>query len=392
LPAHSLRLGIFGLCTTALCVSVACAQVSASPQAAEKRTEPPTTEQPGAPAESSQTSSPEKRSEWLIAPLPVVDPTIKNGVALVGGYLTPVSAKDKVSPPSVFGGAGLRTSNGTWAVAGATSLYLKQDRFRVLVAGGTARLNYNFYGIGNESGQGTGIPIFQNGGGLLAGVLIRTIERWYVGSRYYYFRVKTGIAPDATETADAVTEVGFRMPVAALAFHIARDTRDSQFYPRSGSVFDAKGYFSDKSVGSLFRYQDYEVSFQQYFPLGSKQVLAYRAKACAVNGNAPFFALCSLGNSADMRGYPAGRYRDNRMLVGQAEYRRELWKRLGAAAFFGAGQVAPSFSNFKGSSIRPGGGAGLRFLLAPKNRINLRVDYSLGQGSHAWYVGVGEAF
>jgi outer membrane translocation and assembly module TamA len=80
------------------------------------------------------------------------------------------------------------------------------------------------------------------------------------------------------------------------------------------------------------------------------------------------------------------------MLVGQVEYRRELWWRFGAVAFAGAGQVGPTFGDFQGSNTRPGGGVGLRFAVAPKNHINLRVDYSVGQGSHAWYVGVAEAF
>ncbi len=121
-------------------------------------------------------------------------------------------------------------------------------------------------------------------------------------------------------------------------------------------------------------------------------MLAYRVKACAVDGRAPFFALCSIGNSADMRGYPAGWERDRGMLVGQVEYRREIWWRFGVTAFVGAGQVASTFTDFKGSNTLPGGGAGVRFLLAKKNHINLRLDYSVGQGSHAWYMGMGEAF
>jgi outer membrane protein assembly factor BamA len=180
--------------------------------------------------------------------------------------------------------------------------------------------------------------------------------------------------------------------VAALGGHIQRDTRKSQFYPRSGSVFDTKLSFSNPSVGALFTYQDYQMAFQQYFLLGKKQVLAYRVHACAVNGHAPFFAVCSLGNSSDMRGYPAGRYRDRRMLVGQAEFRQELFWRFGASAFLGAGEVAPTFGSFNTSNVRPGGGVGLRFAVAPKNHINLKVDYGIGQGSHGWYVGVGEAF
>ena len=177
-----------------------------------------------------------------------------------------------------------------------------------------------------------------------------------------------------------------------LALHVERDTTDSQFYPTSGSVVDTKLGFSNRSVGAWFNYQTYGLSFKQFFQLGGHHVLGYRVNACAVDGHAPFFALCAIGNEEDLRGYPAGRYRDSRMLVGQAEVRGDLWWRFGYVVFAGAGEVAPSFSDLNWSNVRPGGGAGLRFTVDTRNRINIRMDFSVGQGSHAAYIGVGEAF
>lgn len=80
------------------------------------------------------------------------------------------------------------------------------------------------------------------------------------------------------------------------------------------------------------------------------------------------------------------------MVVGQVEYRRELFWRVGAVAYFGAGAVAPSFSDFTTKNVLPGGGVGIRFTLARQNHINLRVDYAWGQDSNAFYVGVAESF
>jgi outer membrane translocation and assembly module TamA len=111
---------------------------------------------------------------------------------------------------------------------------------------------------------------------------------------------------------------------------------------------------------------------------------------CAASDRTPFFDLCLLGLSADLRGYQIGQYRDNRMLVGQVEYRRELFWRLGAVAFAGAGAVGSNFTSF--GNPEPGGGVGLRFVLAKKNHINLRADYAWGNNSHASYVSIGEAF
>lgn len=96
--------------------------------------------------------------------------------------------------------------------------------------------------------------------------------------------------------------------------------------------------------------------------------------------------------SKDIRGYEIGRYRDRRMLVGQVEYRRELFWGLGAVAFFGLGEVGETFGDFNGSNILPGGGLGARLTLAEENHIDLRIDYAWGRDSSALYIGLMEAF
>jgi hypothetical protein len=80
------------------------------------------------------------------------------------------------------------------------------------------------------------------------------------------------------------------------------------------------------------------------------------------------------------------------MLSFQAEWRSELWWRFGAAVFVGAGSVAPDFGDFAWKDTLPSGGVGLRFVLAKKNHVNLRMDYAWGKNSSAFYMSVGEVF
>ena len=80
------------------------------------------------------------------------------------------------------------------------------------------------------------------------------------------------------------------------------------------------------------------------------------------------------------------------MLVGQAEYRRDLFWRLGTVAFAGAGAVAHTWADFGDTDAEPGGGFGLRFVLAKRNHINLRADNAWGNNSKASYISLGEAF
>ena len=93
-----------------------------------------------------------------------------------------------------------------------------------------------------------------------------------------------------------------------------------------------------------------------------------------------------------MRGYVRGRYRDRDLVAAQLEYRMPVAGRLGVAAFAGAGTVAPSFSMLSSSTLMPSFGAGARWLLLPKQRTTVRVDYGLGKGSSGLYVAFNEAF
>jgi len=121
-------------------------------------------------------------------------------------------------------------------------------------------------------------------------------------------------------------------------------------------------------------------------------VLALRAYGRFTAGRVPFFDLCLFGAGSDLRGYTAGQYRDRMMLAAQAEYRLELPKRFGLVAFAGVGEVAPSLGEFNTKDLLPSAGGGLRYTIATKNHVNLRLDYAVGKDSTALYFGVGEAF
>jgi len=171
-----------------------------------------------------------------------------------------------------------------------------------------------------------------------------------------------------------------------------RDTSDSTFYPRDGSILDILGDLYGPAVGGRRTYQNLTVSYNKYLSFGSKNVFAVHGSVCMVTEAAPFYDICTLGFSKDLRGYQIGQFRDNRMLVGQVEFRRELFWRIGAVAFAGAGAVAHTWRDFNDTQAEPGGGVGLRFVLAKRNHINLRFDYAWGSNSKASYVSLGEAF
>lgn len=342
-----------------------------------------------------------KRVEFVGTPIPVISPTIGNGVAGVGALAVYIDPDDQKSPPSIFGGGVLFTSNGTRAFGALSELFLKEDRFRIVTAFGKGRVNYDYYGVGGSSGKtDLHIPLTLDALVFMAEPKVRLFGRWFAGPRYLLMQSDVGLDLDLGASQEAapgqtrieIPEIDLSVRSAALGLRVERDSRDNQFYPSRGSLFDTQIDFFRPAFASKRSYEHVSVSFQGYHSLGKKNVLAYRGSVCSASGDVPFYSNCTFGQSKDIRGYAMGRYQDRRMLVGQAEYRRELFWRFGAVGFFGAGAVAEKFSKLSASKILPGGGLGVRFTLAKQNHINLRFDYAWGKESSALYVSLGESF
>jgi hypothetical protein len=342
-------------------------------------------------AEPDKPDASNKRGEFAVAPIPMVNPSIGNGGGAAVLYARRFGNNDKV-PASTFGAAGFYTENGSWMFGAGARLYLANDRYRIVGAAGAGEFNYNFFGVGEAAGQaGISIPLAQSSRAFLVEPKIRILPHTYLGPRYHRITNRTSLNEDTeTGTLPIPLPNDLKFNTAALGVRSQRDTSDNPFYPTVGSLLDLTMDFFGPAVGGDRTYQNGTLSFNKYFLAAKKNVFALRATGCTASESTPFFDVCQLGWPKDLRGYQIGQYRDLRMLVGQAEYRRELPWRLGIAAFAGAGAVGRSFGDM--GSPEPGGGFGLRFLLAKENHINLRFDYAWGNNSHAVYVSLGEAF
>lgn len=276
----------------------------------------------------------------------------------------------------------------------ATGLNLDQDTWRFQGGAAYGDLRYDFFGVGNTAGDlGFSVPLRQKVAGVAVEALRETWSDVYFGLRYVFVRSET--RPDAGELAPGLPFPAQRdldANVSAIGLRLQRDTRDSQFYPTTGSFLDVAANFDEKALGSDFNFQSYTAEYNLYLGFDWRHVFALRGFAKFTAGDVPFFALSTFGVHSDLRGYTAGQYRDSDMFAVQAEYRLRVLERLGFVAFAGVGEVAPPIDNFNSEDLLPSIGAGIRFMLAPKNKINLRVDFAFGKDDFVIYVGVGEAF
>jgi hypothetical protein len=334
-----------------------------------------------------------KSNEWVVAPIPMINPTLKNGLILMLGYLYRLDKSDLTTAPSYTMGMAFKTSNDSWGGAIAQSLRLAHDRFRVFAMWSYTDLNYGFYGIGQSAGDnGVSIDINQAGSVGLGEVLIRTWPRWYFGPRYQILTMSVGINGLNTPDTPKVPDTDGKLVTGSLGPHVKYDSRDNPFYPRHGVQVDAVANFYDAAFGGRRTYQTYKAAVNQYLSFNARNVLAWRVSVCSSSGDIPFYNMCMFASARDLRGYPGGQYRDLARLAGQIEWRSEIWWRLGGVIFAGAGEVAPDLSSLAISKALPSIGTGIRFTLAPKNHVNLRVDYAWGKNSSALYLSVAEAF
>ena len=335
----------------------------------------------------------EKRGSFVIAPIPISRPAFGSGLILITAYVFKLDTDDNVSPPSWVGLAGAYTNNGSRGLASGAKLYMKENKYQTTFAFITGRANLDFFGIGRIPGKDPiSVPLSIHGK-IFFGELMRDVRNIFIGPRFQYRRLSTGIDGGISPPGGfVIPEIDLKSTSAALGFHVQRDRRNSTFYPTSGTLFDFTGDFFDQAWGSRREYQTYKVAFNGFRQMADKQVFAYRAMACSANGSVPFYDLCLYGFNSDLRGYTTGEFQNRRMFASQAEYRFELPKRLGLVAFAGVGGVAGRWGDFRSDQLLPAAGVGLRFKLDKKNHINYRIDFAYGREGHTLSIGVGEAF
>ncbi len=333
----------------------------------------------------------ENKNELVVAPIPVINPTIGAGLAVAAIYFYQL---DEGSQPSFTAVGGVFTDSKSWGYGVVQTAYFKDDAWKLTAGAGTFDLNLRFYGVGRLGGdRGLSIPLNQDGWGAGIRGLRRIKGHWYGGLQYYFARVTSTFDRSGIDgPIDLPPLIELDSQIAGLGLMVEYDSRDNRFNSTEGSLFDVTWSNSNESFGSDFDFSSTKIEYNIYRKIAEQKVIAGRATTCATPGDAPFYALCKFGQGVDLRGYVGGRFRDERMATVQAEFRWRFYKRWGLVAFAGFGEVGESWSDFNFDDVLPSAGVGLRFKISKTTGLNLSVDYAVGKDSDAWYFYVGESF
>ena len=180
--------------------------------------------------------------------------------------------------------------------------------------------------------------------------------------------------------------------IAGLGISLAWDSRDDVIYPSTGGYYKFDYIEFHTAVASDFDFRRITIDLRRFFSLKTNHIIGIQAYGKIVGGDPPFYELAALGGGQLMRGYYEGRFRDKYYTALQSEYRATPWGKFGYAAFLGYGTVADDFSGFRLKDFKYSYGAGLRYAIQEEDKLNVRVDFGVGQGTTGIYFSIKEAF
>jgi len=326
-----------------------------------------------------------QKGDFVIVPVPFSNPTLDTGLVVGGAYFySQTEEQKKIQPASVTAFGAMYSSNDSIAYGIGHQHYWKEDTWRFNGGLGHADLNLVLLAPdGSSSGQSTNWAIR---GDFLRLKLSRKIAGdWYLGVLGRYVdvdqRIDASLPVVRSDTSPQITSVG-------LGFNVEYDARDMPLNTYKGKFFGASALFNDESFGSDKTYQSYVAVYRSYHELRRPIVLAWEVEACNRSGTVPLWDACRLG----LRGFAATDYLARSSLFAQFEARWRMTKRWGLVGFAGGGYVRTSFSEVREREIIPSYGLGVRFMVLPAKRINIRVDFARSTDSNAVHLSVGEAF
>jgi outer membrane protein assembly factor BamA len=190
---------------------------------------------------------------------------------------------------------------------------------------------------------------------------------------------------------------------AGFSANVLLNRRDNDINARSGWRVDARYRVSfDGFLGGDSSWQELDADARAYLPLDHRRrhrIALWSYVSVVTTGVAPYFdvpatVMDTYGRSA--RGYQEGRYRGERLVYGEVEYRGPLMRNglLGMVAFATMTTVSnKQTGEAVFDSVAPSAGGGLRLLLNKRSRTNLCLDVAWGKdSSNGVYLGIQEAF
>lgn len=308
------------------------------------------------------------------------------GVMLNGFYS--VNQRDTISPKSSTKLLGIYSTNNSWFGAFVQQLYLKEDKWRIKLIGGMGNANLMVWtDLGPSSGQyiDYSTQMWQ----INLDVKRKVYKKLYVGLYGALSKAETTFDVIDPETGENYKDI---QTMNNVGFNILWDSRNDVYYPTKGIQVYLNNRFFAGALGNDSSFTKIEITYNQYFNFKSdRKVMLVRFFSRLSFGEVPFQGQNTI-RADDIRGYSQGKFRDNQTYTLQTEYRHRFKNRWGFVAFAGIAAAVPDISGLLSTQYLPGVGAGVRFMLIRKMKMNIGIDVGVGREDWSLTFRIGEAF
>lgn len=254
----------------------------------------------------------------------------------------------------------------------------------------------DFYGIGPDSDRDDRSTYLQEEGRLYltTGYQFTPHLVWIVNGGFQKNALgpgKSGSYPSTDELFDGATAPGLAdaPDYLRLGTQVFLDHRDEPGNPHSGFMVALAYTRFDDRTNDAFSFDRYGLDARAFVPLGSPQrVLALRTALLVDNADkdnvVPFFMQLSLGGSHTLRGFDSFRWRDQEIMLYQAEYRWEPLPFWDLDAFIEAGAVGGPDADLSFSNLELDWGFGTRF--KTYRDVVVRFEIAFSHETTRYYV------
>jgi outer membrane protein assembly factor BamA len=250
-----------------------------------------------------------------------------------------------------------------------------------------------YYGIGNNTAAADRTFVKYLSIRTNHRVVARLTRRHFAGIQYQYYNVSHTSFSDTVHINPMHERLGYNgFITSGLGLVYLYDSRNNVINSNRGTYIEVSTLVSDPALGSQYQFNNITVDARKFVPLRHGHIIAFQGLLNHNQGDLPWRQMAAMGGFSMMRGYYLGRHRDKNYVAVQAEYRMPIYKFFGMVFFGSTGMVAPQLEQIAVSQFKVAGGAGLRFQVDKKERVNIRFDVGFGSGQTGYYLTIGEAF